>query len=147
MKEQEPPMILDFDNPDTKQRFMQKTSALTGLHTVKISPCKRRRSNDQNAYYWSAFVTPFCEWLRGAYGDDSIKVAEAHEYLKRRVLKPREGVNPNTGEVMKLAHTTTELNTKEFSDYLDRAAFFLADFADITVLPADRYFQSEAAAA
>ena len=139
----EPPMVLNLADLPTKRKLMQHISMLTGLYEVTIKPRKRVRSLNQNSYYWVGYVTPFCHWLRDAYGDDSITIDEAHELLKRRLLKPRETVNKVTGEVMKLAASSATLDTKEFSDYLERAAEFLASFAGIVVLPADAYFEKK----
>ena len=51
----------------------------------------------------------------------------------------KELINKNTGEVIELVPSTHDMNTEEFSVFLDKAAVWLATFANIVVLPADLF--------
>lgn len=137
-------IVLNMSDTQTKRRLMAKVGSMSGLWEFRMKPRKRQRTLDQNEYYWAAFVTPFAEWLVERWGDRSIAIEDAHEELKKKLLPERRYVNRDTREIMVLAPSTVPLTTEEFSDYLERAAKFLAEFCDIVVLPADMFTEKSA---
>lgn len=134
----EPPTVLNFDDPEVKRRLMGYIGTLKGLWEVELKPRKLVRNLQQNKYYWCAVVTPFRDWLRESYGDSWITAEQAHEMLKERILSGRE---TNLGTI---PPTTTKLNTKEFAEYVDKAAAWLAEFTGIVVIPSDLFLLREA---
>lgn len=140
--DREPPMVVNLDNVEEKRKLMMHVGTLTGLYEVKLKQRKRTRSLDQNAYYWSAFVQPWTEWLRREYGDPSITTEQAHVTLKCAILDRRAKVNEETGVVVELVPTSHDMTTDEFSIYLDLAAKFLAEFCGIVVLEAELFCET-----
>lgn len=134
-------MVVDLNDLEVKRRLMSKIGTLRGLYEISLKPRKRTRSLDQNAYYWSAFVTPWLEWLRETQGDPSLTKEQAHIVLKSAVLGTKTLVNPNTGEVIEIPPNTARMKTDEFSIYLDAAGKWLAEFAGIVVLEAEMFYQ------
>src|SRR6185295_1364484 len=102
--------VLNFDNLETKRRFMQRVQKLKGLQEVSIRPRQKTRSLNANAYYWVAYVQPFTEWLRDEWGDPSITTEQAHIELKRAVLGTKELVRKDTGETIELIPTTRDMD-------------------------------------
>ena len=103
---------------------------------ITIEKKKRKRSNPQNAYYWSV-VLPMMQ--TGFYNNlgEHVGIQEAHEFLKGRFLF-REVVNQELGEVIKLSKSTTELSTIEWETYMDQIRAFATEFLNITIpLPND----------
>jgi len=143
MARKEPPQVLNFDNVETKRRFMQKIQKLRGLHEVSIAPRKKTRSLNANAYYWVAYVAPLTEWLRDEWGDPSITTEQAHTVLKRQVLGVKEKVIESTGEVIELIPTTHDMDKYDFGNYLDAAAKWLAEFCGIVVISSDLFWEGE----
>jgi hypothetical protein len=143
MAHNDPPLVVNFDNVESKRRVMQRIQRLKGLHEVSIKPRKKTRSLNANAYYWAAYVQPFTEWLRDEWGDPTITTEQAHALLKVRVLGPKEKVLEDTGEVIELIPTTHDMDKYDFGNYLDSAAKFLAEFAGIVVLSSDLFFESK----
>jgi len=143
MARKEPPQVLNFDSLETKRRFMQKVQKLRGLQEVSIHPRKKTRSLNANAYYWSAYISPFTEWLRDEWGDPSITTEQAHIELKKAVLGVKEKVNTNTGEVMELVPNTHDMDKNDFANYIDKAAGFLARFAGIVVIPSEMFWEGQ----
>ncbi len=124
--------IWNLAETSEKHRLMRQISSLpAGLYDVLIKPRRFNRSLDQNAYYWVAVVAPFTEWLKEHYGDPHITSEQAHEMLKVKVLGLEHGV---------LVPRTKTLNTKEFSDYIESVAAWLAEFCEIVVIPSDLFF-------
>lgn len=134
-------MVLNMDDLNEKRKLMSKIGTLKGLYEVSLKPRKRTRSLDQNAYYWSAFVTPWLEWLRETQGDPSLTKEQAHIVLKSAVLGTKTLVNPQTGEAIEIPPNTRRMKTDEFSIYLDAAGKWLAEFAGIVVLEAEMFFE------
>lgn len=140
MSRKEPPQVVNFDNLDTKRRFMQRVQTLKGLQEVSIHPRKKTRSLNANAYYWAAVVQPFTEWLRDEWGDPAITSEQAHEILKVKVLGTRDKVVEN-GEVIELIPTTHDMDKYDFANYIDKASAWLAEFCQIVVLSGDLFWE------
>ena len=98
---------------------------------ITIEKKKKRRSNPQNAYYWSV-VLPMMQ--TGFYNNlgEHVGIQEAHEFLKGRFLF-REVVNQELGEVIKLSKSTTELSTIEWETYMDQIRSFSTEFLGINI--------------
>lgn len=133
----EPPMVLNFDDIETKRRFIQKVTVLKGLWEVELKPRRFVRTPRQNRYYWIGVVIPFREWLREAYGDSWITAEQAHEMLKDKLLTGRPG------ELGDLPPSTTQLSTADFAKYVDDAAMFLAEFCGVVVIPPEIFYQQQ----
>ena len=134
---------MKFDSVETKRRFMQRVQKLRGLQEVSISPRKKTRSLNANAYYWVGVVQPFTEWLREQWGDPAITTEQAHAVLKLKVLGAKEKVIESTGEVLELIPTTHDMDSFEFGDYLEKAIAWLAEFANIVVIPSEMFWESK----
>lgn len=140
--DREPPVVLDLSDINVKRQLIQHINLLNGLYEVRIKPRKRTRSLDQNSYYWAAYIPGWLEWLRQTEGDPSITSEQAHIALKCAVLDPKTVVNKSTGVAVEIPPTTHDMDTRQFSIYLDLAAKFLAEFAGIVVLPAESFYES-----
>src|SRR5687767_10878691 len=141
MARKEPPLVLNFDNVETKRRVMQKIQRLKGLHEVSIRPRKLTRSLNANAYYHVAVCASFLEWLRENWGDNSITHEQAHELLKRKVLGAIEKVDKNTGEVFEITPTSHDMDQYEFGEFIEKAAAWLAEFTGIVVIPSEMFWE------
>lgn len=140
-QQREPPLVLDMSDVESKKRLMSKIGTMQGLWEITLKPRVHQRSLNQNAYYWSAYVHPFAGWLSEQWGE-TITTDQAHYELRKAVLGFREKVNERTGEIMELIPSSRKLDRTEFSEFLDKAAEFLARFCGIVVLPSD-LFQSK----
>lgn len=122
--------LIDFGNPRERALFISETNRLTGLHRVTIIKYRKRRSDQQNKYYWSCFIAPFGQFLRDQGND--ITDLEAHDALKLMFLR-KTCINKNTGEAIDYVRGSSKINTFEFYEYLERVAAFLAEQCDIIV--------------
>lgn len=138
----EPPMVLNLSDVRAKKRLIAKIGTLQGLQEISIKPRKLTRSLNANAYYWSAIIQPWLEWLRDEWGDRSITAEQAHTELKRAVLGAKEKVRSD-GEVMELIPTTHDMDKETFGQFIESASKFLAEFASIVVLSPDMYFEGD----
>ena len=125
-----------------KHRLMLQIGKLPpGLYEVFIKPRKQTRTLDQNAYYWVAVVAPFTEWLREHYGDPRISSEQAHEMLKVKILG--WDLKDVKGETLTLIPRSRTLDTKEFGQFIDDAAKWLAEFCDIIVIPSEVFYDGK----
>lgn len=125
--------LWNLAEPSEKHRLMRQISTLpAGLYEVLIKPKRRKRTLDQNDYYFVGVVTPFLEWLREQYGDNSIDKDQAHHMLAVKVLGLQHGV---------MIPRTRDLSTKEFGEYIDNCAAWLAEFCEIIVIPSDLFYE------
>ena len=133
--------VVNMDNLSVKRRFMQKVQTMNGLWEISMKPRKLVRSLSQNAFYHVAYVAPFTEWLREEWGDPSITPEQAHIELKKAVLGVKTKLNERTGETMELVPTSHDMDSGDFSNFLEKAAEFLARACGIVVLPSEMFFE------
>ncbi len=77
---------------------------------VEIEPWRKKRSGRQNAYYWKCL-----EIIANETGDDKDSL---HTYFRRKFLSPVE--KAVMGQTTLCLRSTTDLNTAEFAEYMDR---------------------------
>ncbi len=134
-------ILINFSDRAAKQRVMSEIGRLTGLYELTLKPRARTRSLDQNAYYWSAVVEPFTQWLREVYGDSKIDKDQAHEMLKARILGlQKKEINDETIILIPRSRTLT---VQEFSEYIEKCAAWLSEFCEIVVIPSEMFYEGE----
>ena len=96
---------------DEPERFKTYVQSLSG-RVVDVTVCKHRekRSNPQNALYWSCYVAP----LASHHGWDA---DDMHEYLKLECNPVMLHVN---GQEVKVGGSTAKMDRAEFTAYLER---------------------------
>lgn len=138
-------MTLNLDSRDERLKLMAHVGTLRGVCEVSIKPVKKTRSLNANAYYWSAVVSPFLSWLRENEGDPSIDKEQAHVMLKCAVLGTKPVMMPGTGEVIEMPPRTFNMKSDEFSQYVEKAILWLAEFANISVIPSELFYETKGA--
>jgi hypothetical protein len=117
-------------NSDSEKDLSFAREAITrlrgsGIYKISIKKHRRDRNLDQNALYHVGYVQPFLEWLVDDCGNESYTHLMAHSILKAMFLQTSV-IDPRTGELITYTRSTTELDTKEFSDYLEKIGGFLS---------------------
>ncbi len=116
-------MIVNLDEPREKQMLLQTIRAMNGRKRFSWCEHRARRSDRQNRYLWPCFVQPFGDYLRG-HGNEHFTDEMAHAVLKEMFLKTTV-IDAETGQEFTYTRSSTELNTVEFNEYLDKIAAFL----------------------
>jgi hypothetical protein len=98
---------------------------------ITVSKKFKRRSVNQNSYYWGVVVTEIRDRLNEL--GHNVTLDLTHEMLKAR-FNTQESVNESTGEVFKFPMSTTEMNTEEFCEYIDKIIIFAKQSLDIDIL-------------
>lgn len=102
-------MIIKFRSDNTVNAFRKISEYVKGtedFYTIEIVRSKRKRSLNQNKYYWGVVVKIVS--MHTGYTAD-----EAHQELARMFLS-----YDNNGK--KFVRSTTKLTTWEFEQYLDK---------------------------
>jgi hypothetical protein len=84
---------------------------------VKVDPVKSKRSDAQNRFYWGVLLPALVEYgsSYGAGQFEEWNSEDYHEVLKEKYLR---GQSEKTGRI--ITRSTTSLNIKEFSEYLEK---------------------------
>lgn len=93
---------------------------------VEIAICKKeyRRSTQLNRYYWGVCVKMIRDFLiQSGY---KVTTDDTHEWLKYKFLMA-DIPNIETGEVMKVARSTSKLKNSEMMDYIEEIKQFAAE--------------------
>lgn len=101
------------------------------LLTVKEQ--KRRRSLNQNAYYWGCVLPPIVSMFREA--GNAVDAEDVHSYLKDHVGKLKQVFVTRDGEVLTGAGSTAKLSTVEMEAYLEKVRAWAAEHGVIIPLP------------
>lgn len=101
-----------------RQRFdIWLGSLKDGMVEIEIKEIGSRRSQRQNNFYWV--------YLEIIEKDTGHNRSELHELFKQQFLTYSE--KEVMGKIVKIYKSTTRLNKKEFSEYIDK----IADFTNI----------------
>ena len=92
---------------------------------------RNKRSNQQNSYYWSVIVPIFKNILKEEWGELRT-IKETHEFLKYN-CNYKEKVNEDTGEILKLARSTKDNDTKVQEEFHERCRQLAFEMFNITI--------------
>jgi hypothetical protein len=99
---------------DARGAFLQRVKEMDGNQVVLYLFQHRRRTNQQNRYYWGAVVPIVRDGMK-ALGVE-LSTDGVHELLKFRFLK--QELTTNDGEIIQTVRSSTELTPQEFNDFI-----------------------------
>jgi hypothetical protein len=99
--------------------------------TLTVTKRIKRRSDNQNAYYWGVVVADIRDRLIELGHKCTLDMA--HEMLKAR-FNFDEWVNEKTGEVISFPKSTADLSTEQFCEYIDKIIIFAREVLEISIL-------------
>lgn len=102
-----------------------------GDYVITITPNRKTRSTQQNAYLWGIVYPAVLFGLQDA-GWEIIDEEQVHEYCKQ-AFAAREVINKDTGEVLSLPSSTASMQTAEFNAYVDKIKAFALEYLNITI--------------
>ena len=122
-------------DPPTESSFRLLDETLHNLplgdYVITITPNRKTRSNQQNAYLWGIVYPSVLFGLQDA-GWEIIDEEQVHEYCKQ-AFAAREVINKDTGEVLSLPSSTARMQTAEFNVYVDKIKAFALEYLNITI--------------
>jgi len=122
-------------NPFNEGSFLLLDETINNLplgdYVITITPNRKTRSNQQNAYLWGIVYPAVLFGLQNA-GWEIIDEEQVHEYCKQ-AFAAREVINKDTGEVLSLPNSTARMQTAEFNVYVDKIKAFAFEYLNITI--------------
>lgn len=126
---------IDMSKEGDKRRLHSILKVLKPVkYIVEIKQYRKKRSINQNDYYWGAVVTPLASYL-GYLPDD------LHKELALKFI-PKHLTNRITGEITKVGRSTTELDTLEFEQYLEMVRIWALTELDFLIELPNEHLQS-----
>jgi hypothetical protein len=99
--------------------------------TVTIAPIKARRSDAQNAYYWSVVLPHIYQGFIDA--GNEVALQDVHDFLKDRFLEATQINDRHGNPIGQQRKTTSMLNKEQFAAYLNECIRFAAEYFSINV--------------
>ena len=96
---------------------------------ITIDKVKKKRSNNQNAFYWGVLIPLMQQGAKDTWGE-SWSVDKAHKHLSKLFVF-HESVNIKTGLITKTPKPTTELKTTDWEVYVTEIRIYLLENFDI----------------
>ena len=122
-------------NPFNEGSFLLLDETINNLplgdYVITITPNRKTRSNQQNAYLWGIVYPAVLFGLQDA-GWEIIDEEQVHEYCKQ-AFAAREVINKDTGEVISLPNSTARMQTAEFNVYVDKIKAFAFEYLNVTI--------------
>lgn len=97
---------------------------------LTIAKAKKKRSNNQNAYYWGLLIPLTQNAIKTEWGEIWSK-EKTHDFYKLH-FNYVEKVNENTSEVIKIPKSTTDNTTTQQEEYHAQIREFLKDWFNVT---------------
>lgn len=111
--------------------------AIAGLEgkriTISVAVAKKRRSLNQNAFYWGSVIPPVIE-LFAENGTD-IDADQCHEYLKKNVMGVTEVIKAPDGCIHVVAGKSRALATVEWENNMEKIRAWAAQYGKAIPFP------------
>jgi hypothetical protein len=119
---------------DVWRRLGETVARMEGKRLiVSLKEQKRRRSLNQNAYYWGCVLPPLVAMFREA--GNNVDAEDVHSYLKEHVGKLKQIFVTSDGEILTGAGSTAKLSTVEMEVYLEKVRAWAAEHGVAIPLP------------
>jgi len=97
---------------------------------ITIAKAKKKRSNNQNAYYWGLLIPLTQNAIKTEWGEIWSK-EKTHDFYKLH-FNYVEKVNETTSEVIKIPKSTTDNTTTQQEEFHAQIREFLKDWFNVT---------------
>jgi hypothetical protein len=98
---------------------------------ITIEKRKNKRSNQQNAFYFGIVIGIMQLAFKETWGE-FYSANEVHEALKAKYCF-KEQINENTGEIIQIPISTTNFNTIEWEEYIDKIRAFAMEWFNVII--------------
>ena len=100
---------------------------------ITLKEQKRKRSLNQNSYYWGYVLPPLVAMFRDA--GNNVDAEDVHSYLKEHVGKLKQVFVTADGEILTGAGSTAKLSTVEMEVYLEKVRAWATEYGVAIPLP------------
>jgi hypothetical protein len=100
--------------------------------TISVERYRRQRSNNQNRYYWGCVVPHIIRMFEEA--GSIVTPDEVHDFLRHELKLIRHVTDP-AGEVHSIIRSSSDLDTREWEDWMERIRVWAAERGTQIPLP------------
>lgn len=130
-------IISSVVNGNLKRNRILITNAIKSFEgkniTITIERLKKKRSNNQNSYYWGVVMPILQSGLYDATGETR-SIESIHYQIVLPLLSPkREIINKESGEVIVESMTSSEMTTTEFCEFIIEIQRWAMDFLNVEI--------------
>jgi hypothetical protein len=116
------------------KKVLKKIANAEGEVELTIKPLRYSRSDAQNRYYWGVCVVTIAHFLKESqgrtYSRDQIHALNLSEVAGNHMVV-EDILSPKTGKITTIAtfsgKSTSQMNTKEFAEFIDNLLLYWAD--------------------
>lgn len=113
-----------------RNTVLEAIKSFNGFDVVlTIQKAKKKRSNEQNSYYWGLLIPLTQEAIKNEWGEIWSK-EQTHDFYKLH-FNYIDKVNEQTGEVIKIQKSTTDNTTSQQEEYHSQIRQFLKDWFNV----------------
>lgn len=127
-------ILTDSDFKRNRNLINQARSQYVGKGLLlTIEPIKKKRSNNQNSFYWGVVIPIVQNGLLDATGE--LRSGENIHYniLQKMFAPEREIINTDTGESFFEKISSSEMTTTQFMEYVMEIQKWAAEFLGIDI--------------
>lgn len=110
---------------------MRMSELAAGEYTMEMRKYIKKRSNQQNAYYWAVVVPMIKEGLVNNGYDEIQDLDDAHEVIKELFFR-KTIFSTQSGELERTV-STTKFSTTEFAEKIDAILKWAFTFLGVTI--------------
>jgi len=126
-------IITEVNNGNFKRNRNEILSAIKQFEgktvTFKLSILSKKRSLQQNSYYWAVIIPITKNAINESWGE-VWNIEKTHEFLKSKFLF-YEKINEDTSEIIRVPKSTTENTTTEQENYYFEIREFLKEWFNV----------------
>ncbi len=127
-------LIVDMNSKPDKQRLHETLKGLKLVpYRIEIKVDRDKRSGNQNRFYWGCVIKLLSDHT--GFTPD-----EMHETLRAKFLKYQKPMPPN-GYMATVIQSTTDLDTKEFEEYIEEIRRFAIQELDVEIPTPNEYLE------
>ena len=121
---------------DLKPIYTYFRCVTDGIYIVSVTKSRRGRTNNQNEWLWGCVYPLLLEGLLDA-GWEFTTVEQVHEYFKA-MLANEVVVNRDTGEVVEIPKSTAQMDTVQFSSYVQKLRDYASEYLNVEIPEPDK---------
>lgn len=133
-------MILRFEKVnglfDSKALLLAFSLLANGIYIITIKKVRRQRSNKQNGYLWGCAYPLLLKGMINV-GWEFATIEQIHEFFKGQFTS-EQIVNKDTGEVVEIPSSTSEMDTVTFNTYVDKLREYASEYLGMELPEPDK---------
>nr|DAI95369.1 MAG TPA: protein NinB [Caudoviricetes sp.] len=121
---------------DSKALLLAFSLLANGIYIITIKKVRRQRSNKQNGYLWGCAYPLLLKGMINV-GWEFATTEQIHEFFKGQFTS-EQIVNKDTGEVVEIPSSTSEMDTVTFNTYVDKLREYASEYLGMELPEPDK---------